>query len=386
MSELILPPKYDLRSALSELAMPAAGVRGFNTAGDVITQTVDGRPLNDLFGEFQRTLALFNQGRQALVNLLTFPVTQPVEEVPQGVQEDFEEASEFGTPKGIGGFSYFNLGYDFKWYDIAIRYTWKFLLDATAQQVENLNQMAMDADNRLVFKMIMKAVFNNVARTASIRGTAVSVYPFYSNDGTTPPTYETTTFSNTHNHYLTSGAAAITSGDLDEIEDHIAHHGYGADTGGNLILLVNKTEAAVMRAWRVLSGNSYDFIPAQGQPAFLTPGQGLEGGRASGNLGGMMVVGTYGNWTIVQNNYIPSGYVFGFATGGAMQASNPVGFREHQNTGARGLQLVKGRDNDYPLVESFYRRGFGTGVRHRGAGVVMQITAAGAYTIPTIYA
>ena len=52
----------------------------------------------------------------------------------------------------------------------------------------------------------------------------------------------------------------------------------------------------------------------------------------------------------------------------------------------RGLRLVKGRSADYPLQESMYQRGFGTGIRRRGAGVVMQIKATGSYVIPTQYA
>jgi hypothetical protein len=40
---------------------------------------------------------------------------------------------------------------------------------------------------------------------------------------------------------------------------------------------------------------------------------------------------------------------------------------------------------DYPLIDSFYQRGFGTGVRQRGGGVVMQIKASGVYDIPTPY-
>jgi hypothetical protein len=74
-----------------------------------------------------------------------------------------------------------------------------------------------------------------------------------------------------------------------------------------------------------------------------------------------------------------------FATGGSANLTNPVGIREHANTGARGLQLVQGPLAQYPLQESYYRRGFGTGIRQRGAAIVMQITA-GAYAIPAAYA
>ena len=59
-----------------------------------------------------------------------------------------------------------------------------------------------------------------------------------------------------------------------------------------------------------------------------------------------------------------------------------VGLREHVNTSLRGLRLVKGPNPDYPLIDSFYQRGFGTGVRQRGGAVVMKITA-GSYSAPT---
>ncbi|MCB8043602.1 hypothetical protein JM654_03680 [Microbacterium oxydans] len=37
----------------------------------------------------------------------------------------------------------------------------------------------------------------------------------------------------------------------------------------------------------------------------------------------------------------------------------------------------------YPLVNSYFTRGFGVGVRHRGAAAVMQIKASGSYQNPT---
>lgn len=372
---------------LSSFYLPDfSGARGHNTGGDVLTQTLDGRPLSDLFTEFQASLGFWNTKRSTIVDLLTFPVNTPIEDVPQGITEDFEEASEFGVPKGITGFNYFSLGYDFKFYDIAIRYTWKFLLDATAAQVENLNAMALEADNRLVFNKVLKAIFNNVNRTTTIRGQNYNVYPFYNNDGTTPPVYKNTTHASTHNHYITSGTAAIQSPDMDEIEEHLVHHGYGAQNGSQLIMMVNRQEGNVVRQFRVATGASYDFIPASGAPAFLLPGMGIEGSRPSNTFKGLAVIGSYGPWMIIQEDYIPAGYVVAFATGGENQASNPVGFREHANSSARGLQLVKGAQPDYPLIDSYYRRGFGTGVRHRGAGVVMQITTNGTYAIPSSYA
>lgn len=384
-------PVFDLRSAFgSVLGSVAEMAKGTNTEGDVLTQTIDGRSLNDIWREFQASLDMWNTARSNLVQALTFPVEAAMEDVPQITGDDFEEASEFGEPKGIRGGDYFSMGYDFRWFDVAIRYTWKYLAEATSAQVESLNNMALEADNRLVFSRVLKAIFNNVNRTAEIRGQNVNVYPFYNADGTVPPKWKNYTHLGTHTHYITSGAAAIDSGDLDALETHLKHHGYGRQSGATMILLVNSTELAIIRSFRVATGASYDFIPGGGQPPWLLPTNtgGVvvpQGGGVPAAVNGLDVAGRYGSFLVVEEDYVPSGYVVAFSTGGQNQATNPVGFRQHQNAGLRGLRLVKGRDNDYPLIDSFYQRGFGTGVRHRGAGIVMQITANANYAIPADY-
>ncbi len=100
-SGLILPEKesdeFDLTQAFTDVLVDSGLMpRGTNTEGDVITQTIDGRSLNDIWREFQRSLDFWNNNRTALVNALTFAVQQPIEDVPQITGDDFEEASEFG--------------------------------------------------------------------------------------------------------------------------------------------------------------------------------------------------------------------------------------------------------------------------------------------------
>lgn len=381
----------NLRS-LGILPVPAGGAYGTNTEGDVLTQTADGRPLNDVWAEFQAALRAFNQSRDELISLLTFPVQEPIESVPTISQEgEFEEASEFGEPKGIRIGAFREFAYDFKWFDLAIRYTWKFLAEASQAQLDTLNENALNADNRLVFNRVLKAIFNNTNRTADVGvRTGLNVYPLYNADGEVPPPYKNTTFAGTHNHYLVSGAATVDSGDLDDLADTITEHGYGAGAGGQLVLLVNKAQLVTIRNFRVDTGASYDFIPAANQPPFLLPTNtgGVANPTPPTTFLGRQVQGQYGPWFIIEDGYIPAGYMLGFATGGAGAgaAQNLVGIREHRNAGLRGLQLVKGPSPDYPLVDSFYRRGFGTGVRQRGAGAVMQIKATGTYDIPAAYA
>lgn len=361
--------------------------RGTHTHGDVLTQTPDGRDLNEIWAEIQATLEMYNTERQALVNLLTFPVTNPIEDVAVAGTENFEKASEFGVPKSIRVGGMFQMGYDFDWFDIATRYTWKFLADAKSGQITSAHNAVIEADKRNVFVAVLKAVFNNTGRNTIIRQSAINVYPFYNADGMVPPTYKNNTFSGSESHYLVSGASTVDSGDLDDMMAKVEKKGYGPDAGNTVVLLVNSAEAAVIRNFRVTNGDQFDFIPAQGQPSFLVAGlTGIQGGQIANTYGGLNVIGNYGDIIVIKEDFIPASYMFLFSTGGDRQLSNPIGLREHENSSLNGLQLVSEREGKYPLVDSYYVRGFGTGVRHRGAGVVMQVKASGSYTIPTAFA
>lgn len=380
----------DLRS-LGILPGVAGGSRGYNTEGDVITQTTDGRDLNEIWAEFQAAIAIQNEARQRIIDLLTFTVTQLIETVPQFTTDDFEEASEFGEPKSIRTQAgYFNMSYDWKWYDVAARFTWKYLAEATAAQVESVHQSVLEADNRNVFSKVMRTIFNPVNLAATIQGQAYTVYKLYNADGTVPPTYLTNVFDGTHTHYFTSGAAAVTSGDLDDVIEHLEHHGYSQSNGHQMIIMVNRNEGKVIRGFRsAVNGGtaSFDFIPAQGTPAFILPNgsQILSGGQPVNEFQGLTVIGSYGSALIVQEDYIPVGYILGFATGGGNLPTNLIGLREHANPALRGLRLIPGNRSAYPLVDSFYSRGFGTGIRQRGAAAVMQITANANYAAPAAY-
>src|SRR3982751_533406 len=57
---------------LGIVAPIAGGARGYNQRSDVIAQTVQGTPTNDLWAEFQRTMALRNANRQPLIDFLTY--------------------------------------------------------------------------------------------------------------------------------------------------------------------------------------------------------------------------------------------------------------------------------------------------------------------------
>jgi hypothetical protein len=365
------------------------GNAGYHDTRDVlVTNSTDGVDYNDMWAEFQATVTLQNSERQAIIDFLTFDVTANIETVAQLSSAKFERASEYGEPRGIRQKpTSFSLGYDFGWYDLGARYTWQFLADASSGQVTAIHSAALDADNRLVFEVVLSALYNNVNRTAVIDDLEVPVKALYNADGTVPPTYKTNVFDGTHNHYLTSGAATITSGDLDDLIEHLRHHGYDKTNGVTQVLLVNSREGKVIRGFRQANGDTYDFIPSVNEPQdlILEATQVVSGGRPAGTYGGLNVIGKYGDVLIIEDDLFPVGYVVIVGTGGRQNLNNPVGLRQHQRPELRGLRLVKGRDADYPLIDSFYNRGIGTGIRQRGGSAVMQITANPAYTPPTQY-
>lgn len=361
--------------------------RGANQRADVITQSADGADLNAMWAEFQRSIDLLNGDRNPLLNFLTFPVAAPSERVLLPVAEDFEQATEFGIPKAVRLGPAQTLGYSFTWYDLRIMYTWLFLAESSAQQIEGLNASALEADVRLQFVQVLKTIFNNVNTTATINGQAVNVYKFYNNDGTVPPPFKTYTHLSTHDHYLSSGAATVDAGDLTQIEDHLFHHGYSVNRGYRLVLMVNRNEGKTIRTFVAGAGSpvsTYTFIPNEnvGGGVLLNANGGVIARPSL--LGVPGEIGTWGPFNVIEEDLLPSGYMFAFATGGDRNLKNPVGYREHDNAALRGLKLIPGDRTDYPLVNSFYQHGFGTGVRQRGGGVVMQITA-GAYAIPAAY-
>lgn len=366
------------------------GARGIHAQGDVLTQTADGVDLNDLWGDYQRWLGQWNTARDTLVNFLTYNTTDSFEEVFQGGSTaDFEDATEYGEPVGQRPSTAGDImGFPFKWRDLAGRFTWQFLADAKAQQVDAFANMAQEADNRLVFLQVMKTLFTN---TRGVNKTGQTVYPFYSGvAGDKPADYKMTSFADSHNHFVTTGSATLTPVHLENLIALLQEHGYVANAGYDLVILVNKAQGNVIRNFRsVPNGGTglYDFVPAQGTPSFLLPADmRTVGSQPASSVAGLTVIGAYGDATIIQEDYIPAGYMAAFVTGGEDNLSNPIAFREHPTASLRGLRLAKGKTPDYPLIDSFYVRGFGCGVRHRGAGAIMQVTVSPTYTVPAQYA
>lgn len=360
--------------------------RGTSTGGDVVKVTIDGVDLTKtLWAQFQETLRIKNEARDNLLALFGFKTTAAGDVIAQTTDvDDFELASEFGVAKGLRApGSFLTLGFNFAWYDAATRFTWKALIDMDASQVEAVHAAALEADNRLLFRACFGRLFNNAAH---LNPEGLTVQPLYSNDGTVPPEYAGVTFDGTHDHYLVSGAATVDGNDVVDVTRHVTHHGYGDQSrGGRIVVFVHPNEAEVLRGVTKGATSSVDFINSVSAPAFLTD-QTLVGDRPPAALGRIPIFGSLGAAWLSESALIPAGYLVAVAVNGPNDQRNVLAIREHVRSDLRGLRQLPGSNSDYPLQDSYYSRGFGTGVRQRGGAAVMQVKASGTYDVPAEYA
>ncbi len=362
--------------------------RGYSAVSDVMGTTADGRDINELFDELTAAAQLNNEQQQRFLDLFTFPVTSPVVSVLQTLgagDAAFEEASEYGIPtsKRASG-SVLNMGATLKDYDNRWGCTWQYLMDASAAEIEANANSILAADKDLIFREVMRTIFNDDNRSVTDKktGQVYDVLAFANGDGWVPPEYAGNTFNGTHTHYRTSGAATVASADLDEIISDFKSHGYSAENGSQIVIFVNASEGDVISTFRVATGAKADFIPSKGASFFATNGD-LIGEQPSATYAGFTVKGAYDEALIIESSRIPAGYLASMVSGGSLVSSNPIMFRERPRF--QGLQLIRGKDSDYPLTDSYWFRSFGTGVRHRLAGLVMQVTASASYTPPALY-
>ena len=361
---------------------------GINVAGDVlVNQLADGSDLNAIYTEYANLLNVWNTQRTSLTDLLKFDVTLSGEAVPQDMETgSFEEATELGVPKAAGSPTGLPLGYQFRDYDLAGRFSWRTVRDADRRQIDSVMDGILAADNKLVTGTILRALFSNTRKRNEHQ---MTVYDLYDGAAPGPPNYLGRTFPETETHYIPSGAAQLDSADIEDSIRLIQRKGYGTQANSKLLILANPDEAELIMSWRAgepsrTSGPNaaYDFIPANDAPPFITSAGELVGNQVPGQLWGVKVEGSYGPTLLIQNDFVPSGYVAVVASYGPNSAYNCIGFRQHSNPAYQGLRHIPGA-GAYPLVESFHTRAFGVGVRQRGAAVAVQVTTGTTYTPPT---
>jgi hypothetical protein len=367
---------------------PFGGEGGIATEGDILVNvTADGVDLNVIWAEVAQVIAAWNAERSALTSLLAFSTTNAADAIPQSRSEDsFEEASEFGEPEAMRPPSeYALMGYTFRDYDKASRWTRFFLRDSTAEQIRAVLNYALDADNRLTTGTILERLFSP---TQDENNWGHSVYGLYNGDAMPVPAYLGKEFATAHQHYVVSGSDTVDSGDLEQAARNVTEHGFGVTANSRLLALMNPAQAEVVSTFKAGVENStgiiakHDYIPSQGAPAYLQPDN-IVGQVAPESFNGLAVQGSYGATWIIQSDFIPEDYFAVVATYGPNSPDNAIGFREHTNAAYRGFRTVPG-NGVYQIQDAFFTRAFGVGVRRRGQAAIVQVKASGSYDIPVI--
>ena len=170
----------------------------------------------------------------------------------------------------------------------------------------------------------------------------------------------------------------------------IQEKGYGnPENNSHIMVFANPQEAKLIQSWRAGKESrtggpisSWDFIPSSNSFPYLTD-KAIVGPLAPQDYNGLSVLGSYGPTWLVSSHFIPKKYVAVVASSGPNSENNPVGVRIHELPEHQGLRLIPGNHQNLPLIESFYTRCMGTGVRHRSAAVCYFVDAGSVYVKPS---
>ncbi len=248
--------------------------------------------------------------------------------------------------------------------DVALAYM-------TAEELERHVQTVMIRDTNTVRALILEALLDNTNATFAdpIWG-SLTIRRLANNDGTLYPPLIGATAEAEHNHYLTLGAASIssTNNPFPTLRNHITHHFGNMD----VIVFNNPDETNSITS---LPG----FVPAPDR--YVIPGDSES--RATNipqDVPGIILGRMNGAW-VAEWEYVPSGYLLAVA-----RDRKPLLERiDPPETGLRsGLQLVA-RDREFPFENAIWRHRMGFGVGNRLAAVAMQITTGSTYSAPTVW-
>lgn len=228
---------------------------------------------------------------------------------------------------------------------------------------------------------MLRALFNNASRTFVDElpggGGTLTLMPLANGDAVLYPPIIGSAAEQQLQHYVTSGYAASAISDANNpaaVLLDMLERVHGAPTGyGNIACMINNAQKAKFEALT-------EFIPTEDINIVL--GDDDARPRNLPNVPGRVIGRVSGAW-IVEWRWIPADYILAIN----LDMPGPLKERIHPEFTnlETGLQLVA-EDANYPIQSRHYEDHFGYAVSNRLNGVVMQLTAAGSYTTPAVYA
>ena len=247
------------------------------------------------------------------------------------------------------------------------------------QEYDRHLKTVMKQDQNVVRKEMLRALFNNAARTFhdELWGD-LTVQPLANGDSVKYPPVVGSLDDATAQNYLASGYASASINDTNNpiptIVSTLEQH-FGTPTGGsNIAVFCNNAETSRLQALA-----NFDPVPNR----FVSYGDDVslvDFGKFPVGLPGR-VLGETDAALICEWRWIPSGYLLAVhldAEKPLMRRTDPpaVGLPD-------GLALVS-QDTTHPFNNADWSHRFGFGCANRLNGVVMQLTT-GSYTVPSLY-
>lgn len=357
-------------------------------------------PQPDLLAQIQQVLDMYSNLANDIIGVLADRTTEVKEMFVFGAGGDhngtLQEASEYSNPLATrpsiaGTVGVFDVGYPIKRYADRAMWTPEWLLRATVGDVNEKTYDAIIKDYNTLFRDVLKGVFQtnnyNFVDDAVIgRGFGtVGVKRLLNADGGNDRVYINGIPTNVGaiNNYKVSGTAGWTNGAFTTARDGLKALGLDND----IVFFVSKNSAddivllsdfVPVNYADTEDPNIIEYMSIADQNVYVPPPRAIvKSPRAIGrmrNAGEVIVI-----------PWMPDDYLFAMDR----TAERPVVIRESDLTSLHGFQLVAqdgmtpALGGDQLIVNKFWRRIFGVGVRNRANGIIMQITTNGTYTAPS---
>ena len=259
-----------------------------------------------------------------------------------------------------------------KW-DYMLGWTSDYLEEARIDDVQQDIGLAIEAAattwrKRIITRLLKRGDDSGTVNGLSTTGLSPGFATTAASTGVdfTPPAYAGTTFSSTHEHYVTIAGGAFTTAVFTDAAAELREHGHEAPYE---FLIGPSDEAAVTALTEFLSVNEA-LINAGILSAQVTfNGEAINGKRPIGAIEGFRV------WVVPG---IPQYYGFGFKSYGANSPRNALRIRVPQGFTVPTLRLMRDPNNPglIPLQNLMTQMHFGVGVNDRTNGTARYVNHA----------
>jgi len=361
---------------------------GIHLSPDLLGGTVQGMDIEKLSRERIREMLDARQAaRNAAVDLilggLAIKTTNRAALIGQHTEiGEWEDATETGRPRRRKVAGLTGVGFPIYKYEMRSGWSYDYLAKATNIELLSTFEEIMGGHLMRLYKGALRALFGNTAYewsdTLFQEDGTLKVMPLVGADSDfTPPPWQGTTFTGTHDHHIANGAT-FDEADLTLAAEEVREHGYGQPRsiggfGGHIeVWIPTNMKATVIAFTNHIDPN--DQMVSDINKIWAK----IDGDRYLGWNSASKV------W-IREVPWLPDDYYLAFANTitapGQRNAFAPLRMRVPEVAALRGIKRFD--DKEFPLQDSYWVDFFGFGVYDRISAAAGFLDAS-TYAVPDI--